>query len=965
MKSLIYKFLLFIVFIFYAQSIVAQNYITVHYNDGTPDIRFYQMDVDSLVYSKKGIDNLEYNDWQVQEIWMNDSVCRIPLNVIDNISFTQPNIESVAESCAQITIKMEDLINQYHNIGDLSIHLDEIRNTNGVEDIWSDGTCIYIKIQDSGVLEYQFPLIDESYASQSRAQTIFKAIDNTKDHQHFEGKKVCIANQLLFDNRLNYFFNNRFKLKDYFERCGFTVTDENPDLNFYKNRIFNYDIVFLITHGGYTDGKHWLMTNEPLDFSNNEKSRKELFEKYLKDKYNTKYSDNEVFWGGVSDESGIKYFVKVSEDYINSTSNRFKNNTIIYNTACKSMEGGEQRETLNGENVNNVGYGLSHSFLRKGAGVYFGYTDVQYITKACNDGQILFCSLLEGKSIGDSFYPMNKENHIDLIKNEETYHYYPVLVGAINSGTGKAIESLCILSPQTEGFEDLSEGMNLEVKLSASMKKYDLNTKGLELGFCVSTIQGEYGEPQKAELTKDEQNHMLLISLTLPDEELKSETNYYYCVYLYDGNRYCYGEQKSFTTHKRTGIAVTTYDATEAIGDYVVLNGEITSPDGARFAGFVVSPTPDFKEYYTVECDELSFNNNSLSISSELYGTFPGYTYYYKAFVYAHNEFFFGNTKTFKTTNGVAGDIKGFHQIDNAYVVEENGEEYVYFILDMDVSIKTNHSLDQWGVYVENYNNIDLYYWTISDTEKKKINDFRILCKVKRNWFDNISYSDREAKKVLKIGIYKVVNYNTGKYTLFGETKDFIIEYKQRPSAMFSSATIGETVETGIKDGLMNYSTEIYFEYDVKGGFWIKELFLNELTDDINNKTNPWTIGSDGHYYGGFKMEYDEKSYLSARMRISMKMYDGSIESSSPMLHFGGNNIIDYVYISSNWSRLKNEKKDHSDKKRPMISIENKNRYGNLLLKQNYVSGNMGLSRYNFNQEIKEEDLLQNLFISK
>jgi hypothetical protein len=112
-------------------------------------------------------------------------------------------------------------------------------------------------------------------------------------------------------------------------------------------------------------------------------------------------------------------------------------------------------------------------------------------------------------------------------------------------------------------------------------------------------------------------------------------------------------------------------------------------------------------------------------------------------------------------------------------------------------------------------------------------------------------------------------------------------------------------------------------------------------------------------------MEYDEKSYLSARMRISMKMYDGSIESSSPMLHFGGNNIIDYVYISSNWSRLKNEKKDHSDKKRPMISIENKNRYGNLLLKQNYVSGNMGLSRYNFNQEIKKEDLLQNLFISK
>jgi hypothetical protein len=38
-----------------------------------------------------GIDSIIYDDYVVQEIWMEDSVCRIPLNAIDSIGFTTPS----------------------------------------------------------------------------------------------------------------------------------------------------------------------------------------------------------------------------------------------------------------------------------------------------------------------------------------------------------------------------------------------------------------------------------------------------------------------------------------------------------------------------------------------------------------------------------------------------------------------------------------------------------------------------------------------------------------------------------------------------------------------------------------------------------------------------------------------------------------------------------------------------------
>ena len=47
----------------------AYEYFTIYFSDGSKSEAFYATDVDSICYSKIGLDSIEYADWQVQEIY--------------------------------------------------------------------------------------------------------------------------------------------------------------------------------------------------------------------------------------------------------------------------------------------------------------------------------------------------------------------------------------------------------------------------------------------------------------------------------------------------------------------------------------------------------------------------------------------------------------------------------------------------------------------------------------------------------------------------------------------------------------------------------------------------------------------------------------------------------------------------------------------------------------------------------
>lgn len=65
------------------------NAVYTYRNDGDFNA-FLNIDVDSIVYSRVGLDNLEYDNHVVQEVWTPDSVFRIPLAAVDSIGFHQP-----------------------------------------------------------------------------------------------------------------------------------------------------------------------------------------------------------------------------------------------------------------------------------------------------------------------------------------------------------------------------------------------------------------------------------------------------------------------------------------------------------------------------------------------------------------------------------------------------------------------------------------------------------------------------------------------------------------------------------------------------------------------------------------------------------------------------------------------------------------------------------------------------------
>ena len=67
----------------------AQEAFYIYRNDGHFNGFFYE-EVDSIVYSRFDLDNLQHDDYVVQEVHTADSIYRIPLSAIDSVGFVQP-----------------------------------------------------------------------------------------------------------------------------------------------------------------------------------------------------------------------------------------------------------------------------------------------------------------------------------------------------------------------------------------------------------------------------------------------------------------------------------------------------------------------------------------------------------------------------------------------------------------------------------------------------------------------------------------------------------------------------------------------------------------------------------------------------------------------------------------------------------------------------------------------------------
>ena len=597
----------------------AYEYFTIHFKDGTKSEAFYAVDIDSMRYSKISVDSIEYNEWKVQEIYTTDSIYRYSLSTIDNISFTDVDENNVANDIAEACEVITPLFSSCKNTAQLIEHIPTIKEIDGVEDAYIDGQKLFVKIKNWGYITYYYPLEDSSednelYALLNTSRTRQSTDNNSSDiHIQTEPLKACLVNQQTNDDGRKKYKEYLEKLKKELDFFGIpTEIVSLPKPDFFKNEIFDYDLLFIITHGSYekNENLHWLATGDELYSYNPKTTKPGSIKLYFKTKMplflKSGYSPQKMGSFAISElrgeDSVTVYYTSISEKYIQSSERSFPHQgaAIIFNSACESMKGN---------------FNLGKAFREKGAGYYAGYTEENWQGKIA--GIQFFKRLLEGKSTSSSYKDLPELAKRDTIyydKNGKLYRN-PIPEGVVVNETKYPIladypyKRLCISYPHTHPVVFSEDSVCLE----GTIKHLDYSRmKNCYCSFLVSTNpdmeQASVFYANNYLYEKPERHFKIMIDRAV----FQTNTPYYYCACFHDGYEDCYGEVKEFTIPEKNDNVIQTLPVEKGeiaplpereffnlCNYHLRFNGKINSPS---FIADYKSPTG-----FTMDKYELGF----------------------------------------------------------------------------------------------------------------------------------------------------------------------------------------------------------------------------------------------------------------------------------------------------------------------------------------------------------------------
>lgn len=526
------------------QSTNSYEYFIINFTDGTKSEAFYTTDVDHITYSKTGLDGIEYDNWQVQEIHTLDRIYRYSLASISDVHYKQFNIEKKASEIAVVSAEIVPFFLESTSANELYKKVAGLK-IDGVESAWVNGQTLFVKIRDWNTIMFTYPIIGNG-ESDSRIEDLISSNAKTRSeanieesHNFIEAQKACIANQTYNDeNPIRNRCRNMVRtLKKSFNAMGIECDiNNNPSPDFFSKDMFEYDLVFLITHGAFDGEKHWLVTGEEIvHFENDEdiktaKQKAVDFMDRIKLKYGSRYLTEEICFDYVVEKRDNKWvavlYTCISEDYIHHSPEKFKNNTIFFNTAC---------ESLMGDNQTGAGFSLGSIILNKGAGFYAGYTEENSVGDIA--GEFFFLYLLNGKSTGAAFKNIPYEYSV-----EQWYEDGNIIKSELKAGDN---DLLCITHPNTQLY--IKEE---QVLVNGNIRLLSTANLGNQYGFQYSTNPDmSDAKDEKADANYyDEATLYMNWEKTLDTSTLQPNTTYYYRAYMNDGYSNCYGEIKSFTT---------------------------------------------------------------------------------------------------------------------------------------------------------------------------------------------------------------------------------------------------------------------------------------------------------------------------------------------------------------------------------------------------------------------------------
>ena len=546
------------------QSTNSYEYFIINFTNGTKSEAFYTTDVDHITYSKTGLDGIEYDNWQVQEIHTLDRIYRYSLASISDVHYKQFNIEKKASEIAVVSAEIVPFFLESTSANELYKKVAGLK-IDGVESAWVNGQTLFVKIRDWNTIMFTYPIIGNG-ESDSRIEDLISSNAKTRSeanieesHNFIEAQKACIANQTYNDeNPIRNRCRNMVRtLKKSFNAMGIECDiNNNPSPDFFSKDMFEYDLVFLITHGAFDGEKHWLVTGEEIvHFENDEdiktaKQKAVDFMDRIKLKYGSRYLTEEICFDYIVEKRDNKWvavlYTCISEDYIHHSPEKFKNNTIFFNTAC---------ESLMGDNQTGAGFSLGSIILNKGAGFYAGYTEENSVGDIA--GEFFFLYLLNGKSTGAAFKNIPYEYSV-----EQWYEDGNIIKSELKAGDN---DLLCITHPNTQLY--IKEE---QVLVNGNIRLLSTANLGNQYGFQYSTNPDmSDAKDVKADANYyDESTLYMNWEKTLDTSTLQPNTTYYYRAYMNDGLSNCYGEIKSFTTKDDNAEAYYVWDEANKTATY-------------------------------------------------------------------------------------------------------------------------------------------------------------------------------------------------------------------------------------------------------------------------------------------------------------------------------------------------------------------------------------------------------------
>lgn len=490
-----------------------------------------------------------------------------------NPAIIDAQVEELAQNVAAVINNISETFTQCDNSADFYQAALALKQMEGVEDVYESNDAVYVKFKGAGEISYLFPPAEEIEVDINsltrRLPSKTRSSETSLNPQHIHGnfQSICVINQLHKDQRFKHCKDITSILEEHFGSypIQFKVLDERSNTReFYENGLYNYDMIFLLTHGGYDEKSklHWLLTGRELAYSEeaayNEDLRRDLYKKLKENLKAQVQLGNKIGVGAVTETRDINgkktkvavYYEKISNQFLSNVTTRFNNNNaIVFNIACHSL-----RE-------NND---IANSFINKGAACYIGYDDANSIGPMA--GFEFFMSMLEGKTISDAifFVPEQYKSQINSKGRRASLHavYDSPEDDPITGITSSSKEDICMVSPEVLRILDESDENDFFFTLEGMM--YVKDDSKNRYGFVISKkkdmsdykILSKYTS-YSTECEYDSFNqYSISIKQKLDKDDIELGETYYVAAYMYDGITYCVGEPVQFTAGSKGELGI-------------------------------------------------------------------------------------------------------------------------------------------------------------------------------------------------------------------------------------------------------------------------------------------------------------------------------------------------------------------------------------------------------------------------